>query len=103
MPRETLPIEVLPAWSRLNNISFSNTTIAITKERGFGLIRSTELVTSGDGNQNDDPPLITIPSGLVLSHEAVEEYAKEDRDFRQLLDTAGHQVHSVPSDTVAPF
>lgn len=93
MPRPEIPIEALPAWSLLNNVCFVDTEIAKMGEgRGFGLVIGRNLTTT-DGN-SDIPALATIPSSIILNQEAVEVYAKEDRNFRQLLDVAGHQVLS---------
>jgi len=43
-------------------------------------------------HDQDSNPLIRIPYELVLSAAAVEEYTKVDQNFRQLIDSAGHQV-----------
>lgn len=93
MPRPQLPIDALPAWSLLNNISYFDVETAATDGQGFGLISSRDLTTTDE--TFDRTALITIPSDLVLNHEAVVEYAKEDRNFKQLLDVAGCQVSPV--------
>lgn len=90
MPRPELPIEALPAWSLLNNVCFLDVEIGETPGRGFGLVSGRDLNTTD--RTFDRPALITIPGSLVLNHGAVEEYAKEDRNFKQLLEVAGHQV-----------
>jgi hypothetical protein len=45
------------------------------------------------GHANNNPTkLLQIPHDLILSAASVEEYSKVDQNFRQLLDSAGHQV-----------
>ena len=85
MAHTQLPLETLPLWQSLNNVVFSNTHLAAIPEKGLGLI------ASDGGNDGSAGALISVPSELVLHVEAVEEYAKQDRNFRQLLDAAGRQ------------
>ncbi|KAK3946018.1 hypothetical protein QBC46DRAFT_424983 [Diplogelasinospora grovesii] len=89
MSRPDLPIEALPAWTLLNDITFHDVKVAETEESGYGLVSERNLSTQEE--TFDVPTLITVPHSLVLNVECVEEYAKEDRNFRQLLDAAGHQ------------
>ncbi|KAI0551937.1 hypothetical protein F4679DRAFT_114128 [Xylaria curta] len=87
MRRGHFPLANLPAWCVFNNITFSSVGVADVDDRGLGLIAEKDL-----NNENDDlPALLTIPKELILSATGVEEYAKENKDFRQLLDVAGHQ------------
>jgi len=88
-----LPIEALPAWAHLNDVTFVDVRIAGVEGMGNGLISDKKLSTVDD--TFDIPTLLTIPHGLVLNSEAVEEYAKQDQKFRQLLDAAGHKVRKV--------
>lgn len=37
-------------------------------------------------------PVVKVPHDLVLNAEAVDEFAKEDRNFRELLDACGRKV-----------
>jgi hypothetical protein len=37
-------------------------------------------------------PLLRIPHDLILSASTVEEYTKVDQNFRQLIDSVGHNV-----------
>lgn len=71
----------------LNNITFAGIGVADTDGRGLGVIAEKDLSNENDGL----PALLTIPNDLILSAESVEEYAKENKDFRELLDAAGHQ------------
>ncbi|KAJ2985206.1 hypothetical protein NUW58_g3598 [Xylaria curta] len=87
MRRGQFPLSNLPAWCVFNNITFTGVSTADIEGRGFGLIADDAL-----SNENDEQPaLLTIPKELILSAVGVEEYAKENKDFRQLLDVAGRQ------------
>ncbi|KAI1303282.1 hypothetical protein F5Y03DRAFT_359900 [Xylaria venustula] len=87
MRRGELPLSSLPAWCMLNNITFAGVSAADTEAKGLGLIAE-ETLNNAD---NEIPALLTIPKGVILSAAGVEEYAKENKEFRQLLDVAGHQ------------
>ncbi|ERS97671.1 SET domain protein [Sporothrix schenckii 1099-18] len=90
MAHAQLPITSLPLWETLNNVTFTNTRITAIPGKGFGLVSiGSESSSQTDGNGK---PLISVPHGLVLHVEAVEEYAKQDRNFRLLLDAVGHQT-----------
>ncbi|KAI3322553.1 hypothetical protein HD806DRAFT_129173 [Xylariaceae sp. AK1471] len=88
MRRGQFPLSSLPAWCILNDITFAGVSVADIEGRGLGLIANKDI---GDDDGTETPTLLTIPKDLVLSAVAVEEYAKESKDFRQLLDAAGHQ------------
>lgn len=90
MAHAQLPIASLPLWQTLNNVAFSNTRIASIPDKGSGLVATSSEPRSQTGGHGK--PLISVPHGLVLHAEAVEEYAKQDRNFRLLLDAAGHQT-----------
>ena len=90
MSWQALPIETLPAWCLLNDITFVDVKVADTKAKGYGLVCDRNLST--EDSTYDIPTLLTVPHSLVLNAEAVEQYAKEDKNFRQLLDAAGHKV-----------
>ncbi len=88
----TQPIENLPAWAHFNGVSFSNAKVASTEDKGYGVVTSEDL----KDDTSDAPALITVPHDLVLNAAAVDEHAKEDKDFRQLLDAVGHGVTEPP-------
>ena len=90
MHRPTLPIEGLPTWARLNGVSFHSIKVVNTEGKGYGVVSDTDLKAADD--TSDAPALLTVPHDLVLNAAAVEEYAKEDKHFRQLLDAVGHRV-----------
>ena len=83
MYRETLPVDQLAAWIRLNNVEFKGVkTTTLQGNRGSGLVTTTEIST-------DNPLLMTVPNELVLSLENVWIYAKSDKHLRQVLEATG--------------
>lgn len=84
MAQPGLPIEALPAWALLNGITFPHVKVANIERKGFGLVR--------DGELKPEVPLMAVPNSLVLNVQAVDEYAKEDKNFKQLLGAVGHHV-----------
>ena len=83
MHRETLPIEQLAAWTRLNNVEFNGVKIAALQgHKGSGLVTIAE-------NATDNPLLMTVPNELVLSLDNVWIYAKSDKHLRQVLEATG--------------
>lgn len=90
MRRGSFSLKDLPAWCVLNDVAFVNVKATNIDGRGLGLVAERDL--TDEGGNGEIPALLTIPRDLVLSAEGVEEYAKENKDFRQLLDTAGHRV-----------
>ncbi|KAK0668827.1 hypothetical protein QBC41DRAFT_303031 [Cercophora samala] len=83
-----LPIQDLPAWARLNDVSFDNVEVTTTEDKGYGLLSQKDL-TAPEATV-ETPQLLTVPHDLVLNSQAVEEHAKEDKEFKQLLDAVGH-------------
>ena len=98
MPWPALPIEDLPAWAHLNDVPFTKVRVSNTEGKGYGVVCDKDLNTTGATSEatTDGPALITVPHDLVLNAAAVEEYAKEDKHFRQLLDAVGHRVIQAP-------
>ena len=83
MHRETLPVNQLSAWARLNNVSIKGVrTTALQGNRGSGLVATTKRSIS-------DPTIMTVPNDLVLSIENVWLYAKSDKHLRQTLEATG--------------
>ena len=89
-----LPIGDLPIWSHLNDVTFFDAKVTNSDGKGYGVICQRKLSTHDD--PIDKPILLSVPHTLVLNAEAVEEYAKQDRNFRQLLEAVGHRVYSPP-------
>jgi len=93
MQREQLPIAALPAWSKLNDVNFLDIKVKdLGGSKGFGLVAERALSSE---DTFDIPTLLIIPHDLILSAEAIEEHAKVDQHFRQLLDVAGGKVGSL--------
>lgn len=88
MAQPGLPIEALPAWALLNGITFPHVKVANIEGKGFGVVC--------DGELKPEVPLMAVPNNLILNVQAVDEYAKEDKNFKQLLDAVGH--HSARRD-----
>lgn len=74
----------------LNNITFAGVRVEDIEGRGLGLVAEKHLISE----DVELPALLTIPKELILSAVTVEEHAKENKDFRELLDVAGRQVNT---------
>jgi hypothetical protein len=98
MSQPELPITTLLPWSFLNDVSFFDVEVKELDGRGCGLLCRRSLSTEA---ATFDTTLVTVPHNLVLNREAVEEYAKEDRNFRCLMDAVGHQVSSLTYPSTA--
>jgi hypothetical protein len=98
MHPESLPITALPAWSKLNDVHFLDISVrCLDGSKGYGI--TTERPLSSQ-DTFDIPTLITIPHDLILSAEFIEEHAKVDQHFRQLLEIAGGKVCPVSCNDV---
>lgn len=83
MHRQTLPVDQLVAWNRLNNVESDGIKItALQGIRGSGLVTTAERST-------DNSLLMTVPNNIVLSLENVWIYAKSDKHLRQVLEATG--------------
>jgi hypothetical protein len=91
MRRTQLPLSALPAFCKLNDVSFIDTGVKDLAEKGFGLVTERALNSQGTF---DIPTLLLVPHELILSAEFIEEHAKVDHHFRQLLDAAGGKVRA---------
>ena len=90
MRRQHLPITSLPAWAKLNDVNLIDIQVQhLGSSKGFGLV--TERLLTSEATF-DTPTLLLVPPDLILSADAIEEHAKVDRHFRQLLDAAGGKV-----------
>ncbi len=90
MHLEQLPITALAPWSKLNDVNFLDIKVQhLGSSKGFGLVTERALSSK---NTFDIPTLLIVPHDLILSAEAVEEHAKVDHHFRQLLEVAGGKV-----------
>lgn len=89
MKRGDFSIDSLPAWCLLNDVKFVDVKAQDLEGRGYGLVAERELANEKDGENLE---ILKVPRDLVLSAAGVEEYAKENKEFRELLDATGHQV-----------
>lgn len=97
MRRESLPVEALPAWARLNGVALSGVTFRQLQaedrtDKGYAIVATEEKGTvQGPSEGEDSQPevLLQIPSDLILSLEAVDNYAKADRYLREVLEAVG--------------
>jgi hypothetical protein len=90
MRQEQLSLAALPAWSKLNDVSFIDISVQdLSDSKGSGLVTSRALSSK---DTYDIPTLLVIPYDLILSAEAIEEHAKVDQHFRELLEVAGGKV-----------
>jgi len=89
MKRDSLPIESLPAWLRLNGIKANGVAFQkLGSEKGTGIVAVQDQMSSED--ETAAPPnLLEIPADLVLSPEMVHNYAKSDRYLREVLEAVG--------------
>ena len=99
MRRNFLPISSLSPWCELYNVRFSGAKVEETEGKGYGLVAERDL--SNEVAKSGNLALLSVPRELVLSAEAVVEYAKVDRNLKQLLDAVGQEVRS-PSATLRP-
>ena len=82
MHRETLTLDALPAWIKLNGVKLNDVQISnLHNNKGLGLVSSTDLT-------EEDAILMSIPPELLLSLENVWNYAKADRHLLEVLEAA---------------
>ena len=82
MRRQTLGIEMLPAWAKLNQIEFDGISASELPGKGYGL-----TVTAKRCEEN--AILVTVPKDLILSYENVWILAKADKHLREILHAVG--------------
>ncbi|OHE99094.1 SET domain-containing protein [Colletotrichum orchidophilum] len=92
MASSQLPLETLSTWAMFNDVDLVDVEAREIPGCGLGLLSNKDL--SREEETFDIPALLRIPRELVLSAEAVENYAKVDKNFRQLLEAVGHKVLS---------
>jgi hypothetical protein len=92
--KSTLSIDVFPTWARFNDVDFINAKLHETGGKGIGLVavNGSDLTETNtkDLRHEEAQALLRIPHDLVLSASTVEDYAKVDQNFRQLVESVGH-------------
>lgn len=83
----TLQPAAFSSWARLNEVDFRATRPATIDGRGSALVASRVVESSIDGAEM--PCLLKVPQDLILSISRVQEHAKIDRDFREVLESLG--------------
>lgn len=81
-----LPSEALLPWAMLNDVAFDRTVPGRADGRGGALLAKEDLNAD---NEEESRLLITVPRDLILSLERVQEHAKVDKDFREVLESLG--------------
>lgn len=80
-----LPQDAFLSWAMLNDVSFDRTVPGVIPGRGGALLAKEEL----DADEDMSNVLLTVPKDLILSLERVQEHAKTDKDFREVLESLG--------------
>ena len=80
-----LPFEAILPWAMMNDVTFNRSVPGVIEDRGGALLAKENL----DAESDSSNLLLTVPSDLILSLERVQEYAKVDRDFREVLESLG--------------
>lgn len=79
-----LSIETFPAWALLQDVEFDGVAIAQTADKGYGLVPNKDL--------EQEATVLRVPRDLLLSVDQVEQYAKIDSNFRDLLNALEPKV-----------
>jgi hypothetical protein len=73
----------------LHGVALSDADLQRVEGKGWGIVCTRDLTTEED---HEVPSLMSIPDDLVLNTTAVETYAKESHNFRELYDAVGPKV-----------
>lgn len=93
MTEPSQSIADFPAWALLNGIDINDLSLHDIPGKGFGFVVTKQLEAL-KGAANESRPgrnLIRIPRDLILSAEAVGDYAKVDQNFNLLLQSTSFQ------------
>lgn len=80
-----LPPEAFLPWAAINEITFDRTIPGVIPGRGGALLAKEAL----DAENDVSLVLMKVPKDLILSLERVQEHAKVDKDFREVLESLG--------------
>jgi hypothetical protein len=89
-------LQDLSAWARLNDVDFLQTQVEDVPGKGLGLFTTWPSLKDTKQKQDRLGTLLEVPRHLILSAKAVDEYAKVDLNFRQLLESVRPQVRPIP-------
>ena len=85
MRRQTI---ALPVWAKLNGVEFHGVDIERLTDHGIdkgSAVVATRDLTGKDGTEQ----LMLVPKDMILSLEAVANYAKSDKHLREVLEAVG--------------
>ena len=80
-----LPPEAFTPWAKINDVVFKRAVPGIVQGRGAALLAGADL--SNDDSAATLHELLSVPASLILSLERIEEHAKVDKDFREVLES----------------
>lgn len=86
-------------WCSYNDVQLLDIALAADEEKGNHFKAVRDLMNDDDNTEL--PLLLTVPKDMVLSAEAIHQYAKVDKNFRDIYNAAGHQVNFGPSSTLS--
>ncbi|KAK6217622.1 hypothetical protein LQW54_003344 [Pestalotiopsis sp. IQ-011] len=78
-------------WCAFNDAQLKD--IVLASESGKGNYFKATQDLSNDEDNAETPVLLTVPKDMVLSAEALKQYAKVDHNFRDIYDAVGHPSH----------
>lgn len=84
MKQTSLPLESLSSWSHLNQVGLLGASVEPHIVAPDGTDKGGGLLATED--HGSGASLLAVPLGLLLSKERVEQYAKEDKNFRELIE-----------------
>ncbi len=80
-----LPQNAFLPWAILNDVAFDRTIPGSVPGRGGALLAKEDL----NADEDSSNILLTVPTDLILSLERVQDHAKVDKDFREVLESLG--------------
>ncbi|KAG6036032.1 hypothetical protein E4U41_005828 [Claviceps citrina] len=85
------PMEAFPTWAHFSGVRFTGVKLQhVGHGRGLGLVAVAGSDVHGS-TVEQTPAVLRVPHELVLSAEAVENYAKIDHNFQHLRHVAGRK------------
>ncbi|KAG5953322.1 hypothetical protein E4U53_006056 [Claviceps sorghi] len=86
------PMEAFPTWAHFTRVQFTGVKLQdVGHGKGLGLVAAAESDLEGSAVEEQKGAVLRVPRDVVLSAEAVDDYAKVDHNFKQLLDVAGRK------------
>ena len=80
-----LPQNAFVPWALLNDVTFDRTVSGVVQGRGGALLAKEDL----NADEDSSNILLTVPRDLIISLECVQDHAKVDKDFREVLESLG--------------